>query len=452
MSKKTKSKNVRELALELILSVEKNQSYSNLALNSVMKKNNLSPADGGLLTEITYGTIQRKLTLDYFLEPFLNNKNKIDDWVIILLRLSLYQMHYLDKVPDHAVIFEAVEIAKRRGHKGISSMVNGVLRSIQRKGVPSLDLIKDEEERVAIETSHPLWLVKRWASQYGLDKTREMCAFNLLPPQQTARINAMKTNRDEVIKQLEQEGYAVEASKVVPDAIICLRGNLAHSKAFEDGLLTIQDESSMLVSYALDAHNDDKVLDCCAAPGGKTTSIAEKLTNGNVVALDLHEHKVKLINQQATRLGLTNITTVALDARKATDTFQQDYFDKILVDAPCSGLGVMRRKPDVKYTKSEGDIHRLAIIQMDILNTAASLLKPGGTLVYSTCTVDKDENEKVVQHFLQQHADFVEDNDMKNRLPESVRPFVSGNKLQLFPQDVESDGFYIACFRKRVNS
>lgn len=451
MSKKTKSKNVRELALELILSVEKNQSYSNLALNNIINKNNLSSADSGLLTEITYGTIQRKLTLDYFLEPFLNKKNKIDDWVMILLRLSLYQMLYLDKIPDHAIIFEAVEIAKKKGHKGISSMVNGVLRSIQRKGVPALDLIKDAEERIAIETSHPLWLVKRWVSQYGLDKTREMCTFNLLPPKQTARINAVKTNREALIEQLKEEGYAVEASDVVPDAIICLRGNLAHSKAFGNGLLTIQDESSMLVSYALDAHNDDKVLDCCAAPGGKTTSIAEKLTNGSVVALDLHEHKVKLIDQQAIRLGLTNITTVALDARKAKDTFQREYFDKILVDAPCSGLGVMRRKPDVKYTKSEADIYRLAAIQMDILNAAISLLKPGGTLVYSTCTVDKEENGQVVQQFLRQHPDFIEDNEMKNRLPERVRLFVTGNKLQLFPQDVESDGFYIACFRKKVN-
>ncbi|MGM9925327.1 MAG: 16S rRNA (cytosine(967)-C(5))-methyltransferase RsmB [Bacillus sp. (in: firmicutes)] len=452
MSKKPQNKNVRELALDLLLAVEKNQSYSNLALNNIINKNHLSPADSGLLTEITYGTIQRKLTLDYYLEPFLNNKNKMDDWVIVLLRLSLYQMHYLDKIPDHAIIFEAVEIAKKRGHKGIASMVNGVLRSIQRKGVPSLDLIEDDELRTAVETSHPLWLVKRWAAQYGLEKTKEMCAFNLMAPKQTVRVNPLKASREEVMKQLEEEGYAVEASDVIPDAIISLRGNLAHSETFKKGFITVQDESSMLVSYALGASDDDKVLDCCAAPGGKTTSIAEKLTNGNVVALDLHEHKVKLINQQAKRLGLANITTQALDARKAKDTFQEAYFDKILVDAPCSGLGVMRRKPDVKYTKSENDIERLAAIQQDILHAAATLLKPGGTLVYSTCTVDRAENDQVVQQFLQQHEDFMEDGELKERLPESVRPFADEGSLQLFPQDVKSDGFFIACFRKKVNS
>lgn len=450
MSKNNKSKTVRELALDLILSVEKNQAYSNLLLNNVINNNKLSSVDSGLLTEITYGTIQRKLTLDYFLEPFLKNSHKLDDWVKILLRLSLYQMYYLDKIPDHAIIFEAVEIAKKRGHKGISSLVNGVLRSIQRKGIPSLDLITDEEERISIETSHPLWLVKRWVSQYGIELTREMCECNLRAPLQTARVNVSKTNRDEVIDRLTSEGFSVKKSEVLSEGIVCLKGNLAHSKAFEDGLLTIQDESSMLVVHALNASNDDKVLDCCAAPGGKTTAIAEKLNDGNVTALDLHEHKVKLIDQQASRLGLSNITTVTQDARKAKEVFQTEYFDKILVDAPCSGLGVMRRKPDVKYTKNENDIQRLSTIQTDLLSSVTSLLKPGGIMVYSTCTVDQEENDKVVEQFLQEHPNFKKDIEFINRLPENVRPFARENSLQLFPQDLESDGFFIACFRKKV--
>ncbi|MGM9928897.1 MAG: 16S rRNA (cytosine(967)-C(5))-methyltransferase RsmB [Bacillus sp. (in: firmicutes)] len=449
MSKKQAVKGVRELALDLIYSVEKNQSYSNLLLNNVINKNQLSPADSRLLTEITYGTIQRKLTLDYFLKPFVKQNAKLDDWVMILLRLSLYQMYYLDKIPDHATIFEAVEIAKKRGHKGISSMVNGVLRNIQRKGVPSLEEIKNPIERISIESSHPLWLVERWVQQYGIEKTKDMCECNLRAPQQTARVNSKKATRAEVMKNLEEEGFQVKESEALPDGIVCLQGNLANSELFKEGFLTIQDESSMIVAYALGAKDDDKVLDSCAAPGGKTTSIAEKLTSGTITALDLHEHKIKLIDQQATRLGLTNITTMAYDARKVQEKFAAESFDKILVDAPCSGLGVMRRKPDVKYTKSEKDIERLATIQKAILQATAPLLKPGGTLVYSTCTVDQEENNQVVAHFLQENQQFIADTEFKNRLPEHVRPFVDENCLQLFPQDLESDGFFIACFRKK---
>ena len=447
MSKKQATKGIRELALDLIYSVEKNQSYSNLLLNNVINKNHLSSADSRLLTEITYGTIQRKLTLDYFLQPFVKNSAKLEDWVIILLRLSLYQMYYLDKIPDHATIFEAVEIAKRRGHKGISSMVNGVLRNVQRKGVPSLDLIENPIERISIETSHPLWLVERWVKQYGLEKTKDMCVSNLHAPQQTARINSRKTTRSEVLEILEAEGFAVKVSDTIPDGIVCLQGNLAHSQAFKNGLLTIQDESSMLVAYALGAEQGDKVLDSCAAPGGKTTSIAEKLGDGTIVALDLHQHKVKLIDQQATRLGLTNITTMAYDARKVQEKFAEESFDKVLVDAPCSGLGVMRRKPDVKYTKSATDIERLATIQKDILQATAPLVKQGGTLVYSTCTVDKEENEGTVKAFLANHPE-MEAIALEN-LPEQLMTKQQDGMLQVFPQDIGSDGFFVAAFIKK---
>jgi len=451
MSKKSSKKSVRELALDLIISVEKNQSYSNLLLNNIINKHQLSAADRGLLTEITYGTIQRQLTLDYFLQPFVKNGAKLDSWVRNLLRLSMYQMHYLDKIPDHAIIFEAVEIAKKRGHKGISSMVNGVLRNVQRKGVPSFDLIEDEEERVAIETSHPLWLVKRWSKQYGIAKTKEMCERNLVAPKQTARINIQKTTRDEVIEKLTAEGFSVEESHSIPEGIVSLQGNMAHSEAFAQGLFTIQDESSMLVAHALQVEQGDQILDCCAAPGGKTTSIAERLSDGKVMALDLHEHKVKLIQQQAIRLGLGNIDVCAFDARKVQEKFPEQSFDKILVDAPCSGLGVLRRKPDAKYSKSENDIINLSKIQKDIIDAAAPLLKPGGVLVYSTCTVDHEENDQVVTSFLQDHTDFVKDLTMKDRMPKAVAPLIKENSLQIFPQDLDSDGFFIACFRKKVN-
>ncbi|WP_163101451.1 16S rRNA (cytosine(967)-C(5))-methyltransferase RsmB [Peribacillus alkalitolerans] len=442
---------VRELALDLLESVEKNQSYSNLLLNNYINKNELSSLDAGLLTEITYGTIQRKFTLDYYLKPFVQNSKKVQSWVLNLLRLSLYQMIYLEKVPDHAILFEAVEIAKKRGHKGITSMVNGVLRNVQRKGVPSLDEIEDPIERISIATSHPLWLVERWVDQFGLEKTEMMCETNLTAPLQTARVNLTLINRERAIEDLMSEGFEVNESQIVPEGIVCLKGNLAHSNAYKLGHISIQDESSMLVAYALGAHQQEKILDCCAAPGGKTTHIAEKMDGkGAVLALDLHEHKVKLIQEQAQRLHLKNVATQALDSRKASNHFDKDSFNRILVDAPCSGFGVMRRKPDLKYTKSEGDVANLARIQNDLLHSVAPLLKKGGTLVYSTCTVDQAENEAAAARFLKDHPDFEADLSMVERLPESVKPFVSNHMLQIFPQDFGSDGFFISCFRKKV--
>jgi 16S rRNA (cytosine967-C5)-methyltransferase len=439
--------NVREAALEVIQAVEKNQSYSNLLLNHVIETSRLSSLDRGLLTEITYGTLQRRYTLDYYLKPFL--KKKAESWVQNLLRLSLYQMIYLDKIPDRAVLFEAVEIAKKRGHRGISGMVNGVLRAVQREGVPSLDLIKDPIERLSIETSHPLWMVKRWTSQFGFEKTKNMCEANLLTPLQSARVNLTRTTKEEVIDLLTEEGYQVQGSVFLPEAIQSLKGNLAHSNAYKNGLITIQDESSMTVAYALNILPGQHILDCCAAPGGKTTHIAEKLDKtGDVTALDLHEHKVKLIQETAARLGLDNIKAMALDSRKAGESFNENSFDRILVDAPCSGLGVLRRKPDIKYRKSLGDIEQLQNIQQEILEQAAKLLKEDGLLLYSTCTVDKLENESTVEAFLSKHEHF---EPYPLTVPEPIKPFVKHNMLQIFPQDFGGDGFFIACFRKKGN-
>ncbi|MCA1053463.1 16S rRNA (cytosine(967)-C(5))-methyltransferase RsmB [Rossellomorea aquimaris] len=440
-----KKKTVREAALDVIEAVEKNQSYSNLLLNSVIEKNELPSRDIGLLTELTYGTIQRKLTLDYFLAPFI--KGKLDDWVRHLLRLSLYQIVYLDRIPERAVLHEAVEIAKKRGHKGIAGMVNGVLRSIQRKGVPSLDSITDPVERLSIETSHPYWLVKRWTEQFGLDKTREMCEMNLVAPKQTARVNTTKLTREELIHKLSESNVEVKRSPVIDEAVQTVRGNLVKTDAFNDGDLTIQDESSMLVAHALQLEKGMVVLDACAAPGGKTTHIAELLGGtGEVHALDLHKHKVKLIDQNAARLGLSNIHTSTMDSRKAGETFKEESFDRILVDAPCSGLGVLRRKPDIKYSKKESDLSSLQKIQLDILSSVAPLLKKNGILVYSTCTVDRDENEGTVKAFLSDHPGF-EAYNLKG-LPGTVQPFIEGNQLQVFPQDFGGDGFYISCFVK----
>jgi 16S rRNA (cytosine967-C5)-methyltransferase len=445
----TKKNNVREIALDLLTTIEKNQSYSNLLLNTTIEKNELSQKDVGLLTELTYGTLQRKMAFDFYLNPFIKDNKKLADWIHHLLRLTLYQMVYLDRIPDRAAIYEAVDIAKKRGHKGIASLVNGVLRSIQRKGIPSLNEISDPNKRLAMETSHPEWLVTRWVDQFGFDKTKEMCEINLTAPMQTARVNLTKISRDECVALLEEDGFQIEKSPIIPEAIRCLKGNLASTISFKYGMFTIQDESSMLATYALGAEKDEFVLDACAAPGGKSTHIAEKMNNtGEVISVDLHQHKVRLINDNARRLGLENIKTSVSDSRHLQDKFKNVLFDRILLDAPCSGLGVMRRKPDMKYTKTEKDIERLSTIQQDLLKSVSPLLKKGGILVYSTCTVDKEENENTVLKFLENNPDFEPDLTFKDRMPEAVQPFITGYDLQVFPQDFGSDGFYIAVLKK----
>ncbi|WP_338753947.1 16S rRNA (cytosine(967)-C(5))-methyltransferase RsmB [Bacillus sp. FJAT-52991] len=444
---KQKKKQVREIALDMLESVEKHQSYSNLLLHSAIEKHDLSGRDAALLTEITYGTIQRKMTLDFYLAPFL--KKKIEPWVRQLLRMSIYQMVYLDKVPERAVIHEAVEIAKARGHKGISGLVNGVLRSLQREGLQDVNQIKDEAERISIATSHPLWLVQRWIDQFGAKKTQEMCELNLIAPMQTIRVNRTKADRDEVLHQLQEEGFQVELSPFIPEAIRILKGNIARSEVFEKGLATIQDESSMIVAYALDIERDQFILDSCAAPGGKTTHIAEKLQQtGNVTALDLHEHKIKLIKENTERLGLENVEAKALDSRKAGEMFQKESFDRILVDAPCSGLGVLRRKPDIKYAKKEEDLLALQHVQLAILKAVTPLLKQGGVLVYSTCTVDREENEGTVVKFLASNPEF--EPAALDHLPPQIQALTADHMLQVFPQDFGGDGFFISKFRKKV--
>jgi 16S rRNA (cytosine967-C5)-methyltransferase len=446
-----KAKNVREVALEILLAVEEKEAYSNLLLNKMIETHRLSERDVRLLTEIVYGTIQRRDTLDYYLAPFLKKARKLERWVRVLLRLTLYQILYLDRIPDRAAIFEAVEIAKKRGHRGIASLVNGVMRAILRQGVPPLEKIEDEVERLAVATSHPRWLVKRWVEQYGLTETKRMCETNLLPPKQTARVNTARITVEEAMDKLKQEGMEVVRGEVAAEAIQAKKGNLAHTEAFRCGWITIQDESSMLVARALGPREHERVLDSCAAPGGKSTHIAELMNNtGQVICADIHEHKVDLIEENAKRLRLTNISARALDSRRLGEVFERETFDKILVDAPCSGFGVIRRKPDIKYAKTEADIPSLAELQFEILRAVAPLLKKGGTLVYSTCTIDREENEAVIARFLDDHPEFSPDETMKQRLPEKVQPYVCNGQLHLLPHYFGSDGFFIASLRKKV--
>lgn len=423
--------NARELALEALISIEKEGAYSNLLINQLLAKHkDIDGRDRALFTEIVYGTIQHQRWIDFHLAPFLSKGKKLDSWVKQLLRLSVYQFLFLDRVPSRAVVHESVEIAKRRGHRGISGMVNGVLRNFLRSEKPSLEEITDTVERLAIHTSHPTWLVQRWVRQYGWDVAQRICAENNLPAKVTVRVNTLKASRAEVIERLAVEGFKLEEIEELDSGLRLVegQGNLAHTKAYQEGLFTIQGESSMHITPLLDPKPGMKVLDACAAPGGKTTHIAEYMQNeGRIIANDLHVHKERLIQEQVQRLGISNVETMVRDARRLPEQFQAE-FDRILIDAPCSGFGVIRRKPDLKWSKTEKDIGQIAAVQKEILEALAPLLKKGGSLVYSTCTMEEEENDAVIQTFLENHPSFKQ---------------VEGSTKQILPHDYHSDGFYM---------
>ncbi|APC48681.1 16S rRNA (cytosine(967)-C(5))-methyltransferase RsmB [Virgibacillus halodenitrificans] len=437
---------LRNAVLEILLRIEKDQSFSHLLINQELKSKKLNPKDEGLLTEIVYGTLQRQITLDYFLSKFVDSKKKLDFWVKALLRMSLYQMVFLDRIPDHAIIHEAVEIAKRRGHRGISSFVNGVLRNIQRQGVPDTEEIQDPALRISVETSHPEWLVKRWIGTYGYETTKAMCETNVTRKLTAVRIQPLRINRDEAIRILTDQGFEVQASTLSKQGIVIIKGNILQTDLFKQGYVTIQDQSSMLAAEMLNVIPGMTVLDACSAPGGKVTHIAEKMENkGTIYAHDLHKKKTKLIDQKAEQLQLDIVNTSQADARQLQEQYELETFDRILVDAPCSGLGVIRGKPEIKYHKAEEDVERLAEIQLSILNSVAPLLKRNGLLIYSTCTVDAEENENVVKKFLSEHVDFHVDTEFFSDLPNSVRESegISQYGFQLFPQNYNTDGFFL---------
>lgn len=440
---------VRYVALRTIERVDSGGAYSNLLLNEMINSSSLSEKDSRLFTELVYGTISRKLLLEYYLTPFIQHPKKVDSWVKNLLSLSIYQLVFLDKIPDHAIINEAVEIGKHRGNIGIARFVNGVLRAFQRQGAPSLDKISDPVARLSIELSMPVWLTEKLIQQLGMAETRALGLSLFEKSHASGRVDTRYTLIDEATGELKQEGIAATASQVSPYGVVAEKGFLAGSYLFEAGKLTIQDESSMLVAPAMQLSPNHVVLDACAAPGGKTTHIATFLDasqGGRVKALDIHTHKINLIRQNAQRLHVNEVVdTEKLDARQVKEEFPEQYFDRILVDAPCSGLGLMRRKPDIKYHKKPQDFEQLPTIQLEILESVAPTLKQYGIMVYSTCTIVQEENQEVVAAFLERHPEFKKIDVSVN---ERIATVINEQMLTLYPHQFGTDGFFICCMQK----
>lgn len=441
----------RFAAMNALVKVVNQQAYSNLLINQILNESQLSEKDGRLMTEIVYGTISRRLTLEYGLAPFIVKAKKVETWVHQLLLLSLYQLEYLDRVPEHAIVDEAVEIAKARGNIGASRFVNGVLRTIQREGVPQIEAIEDPVERLSVEISMPRWLVEQFIAEMGTEETRKLGLSLFTPSKVSARVNNELVEREQVLRDLSDDGLEVIASEISPVGIVGEKGFLAGSWLFKEGKLTIQDETSMLVAPSMQILPTHQVLDACAAPGGKTTHIAnylDALQGGKVTALDIHEHKVKLIMDNAERLQVSEkIEPFVLDARKVSEQFADNSFDRILADVPCSGLGLLRRKPDIKYSKKASDFASLPKIQLEILTSLAPKLKPSGLLVYSTCTISKKENQDVVAAFLAAHPDFEAIDVQGAESFQNNDPFPN---VTIYPHQHQTDGFFICCLKRKA--
>lgn len=433
----TKVETARSLALAVLEDVLVNQAYSNIALNKHLKGSQLSAADKGLVTEIVYGTVARKLTLEWYLSHFIEDRDKLDNWLYILLLLSAYQLRYLDKVPNHAVVNEAVELAKAR-KKGSEKLVNAVLRRILREGWPDIDSIKRKNKRDSIAYSLPVWLVSKLKEEYC--EERAQAIFESLLVRNKASIRVTDLSRKEEIKALLEATDSLLATT----GLVKEQGHFAGHDLFAEGAITIQDESSQLVAPTLRLQGDEQVLDACAAPGGKTVHMASYLTSGKVTALDLYDHKLDLIQENAQRLGVADrVQTQKLDARKVHEFFGRDSFDKILVDAPCSGIGLLRRKPDIKYNKETADFASLQQIQLEILGSVCQTLRKGGIITYSTCTIVSEENFHVVEAFLESHPEFEQ-----VKLEHECKDILKDGCILITPELYGSDGFFISQFRK----
>ena len=436
----------RNLAYKVLFDIEKNENYSNMAINKYFKDCDLDSRDRGFATEIIYGVVENKIYLDYIIDKLSKIKsNKLNLKVKILLRMGIYQILFLDSVSDYAAVNETVNLTKKLDNRS-AGFVNAVLRNVirQKEDIGEVK-IKDTVDNLSTKYSYNKWIVRNWISKFGREFTEDLLEANAERPSLYLRVNTLKTNRDELISLLEKQDVQCEKVPFIQEAIkVNNLKNIENNELYKKGLFTVQDISSMLVGKILNPQKDAKVLDVCSAPGGKTTHIATLMENsGQVVSRDIFEHKIKLIQNSVNRLGLKNVDVELFDAL-SLDKESIDKFDYVLADVPCSGLGIIRRKPEIKYKEKE-EIKDLPKLQKQILQNAAKYVKVGGTLIYSTCTVQDDENIEVVENFLQSNKRFqfekIENINIDLENEDKVY-------LKIYPNIHGMDGFFIAKLKR----
>lgn len=412
--------NVREIAVKVINEVIFDKAYSNIVLDKALNNEKISQVDKNFITKLVHGVLQNYYLLDYKIKK-LNNKN-IKRKVYLILLISLYQIDYMDKIPSYAVINEAVKLTKFLVDNYASKFVNAFLQNYLKENIEVREEdFKDKNTFLSLKYSMPLFVINLLMKQYGEEIALKILESTLVNASQSLRVNMFKTNKEELLKFSEYKDGNLKTSLIY-------QGETRNRLNLDmiNGLVSIQDEAGQLIAPLLELNKEDIVLDMCAAPGSKTCHMGEILKNeGKIIAIDLYEHRLELLKKASQRLGLSNIETRAYDSTKLHEIFKEESFNKILLDAPCSGLGVIRRKMDIKFNVSPESIDELVLLQKELLEEAYSLLKNKGILVYSTCTLNKKENEKQIERFTKNHL------DMKILEERTILPFENN-----------SDGFY----------
>ncbi|MEA4923390.1 MAG: 16S rRNA (cytosine(967)-C(5))-methyltransferase RsmB [Eubacteriaceae bacterium] len=421
----------RKTAYAALLDVEKKKSYSNIALNHQIVC--LRPNNEAFVRRLVYGVLENKILLDYVIDKLIPNdisKVKIND--LVILRMGIYQLAKMDSVPEYAAVNECVILAKKYA-KGRDGFINGVLRSyINNKfSIKLPDRTEDEIYYLSVKYSYAPWIIKLWMESYEPEFVEELLKAGNEVPDNEIRLNWLKIMKPDLIARLEAKGHEVKEGKYCQNTLHVSGGGLVDSKLYQEGFYSMQDEASQMAVQILDPKQGDTVIDVCAAPGGKTLAIGERMNNkGTITASDIYKRKVEIIDREAKRLGITNIKTRTWDATRV-DSSLVGKADKVIADVPCSGLGVIRRKPEIKYKENTEDMTGLPRKQLSILSASSKYVKPGGILMYCTCTIDQYENERVVSDFLRKNAAFKID-----------------ETKQLLPNVNGTDGFFICKMKK----
>lgn len=426
----------RNIALKSLYEINIKQAYSNIVLDKFINENRekLSNLDINFISELVYGVVTWKLTLEYIIQKYSKTKiKKMSDWVKNILYLGSYQIIFLDKVPKSAAVNESVNLCKKYNFKSVG-LVNAILRKIEKSDYKEISNITNSITRISLKYSMPEWIVKKFCDEYGEEETANICQNLNLRPNISVRINRLKGKMDLGEKGILEDFRTITGTK-----------NITKTKEYIEGNITIQDEAAGLSSFVLAPKEGEIVLDACSAPGGKTTYLAELMHNkGKIVAWDIYEERLKQVEQNAKRLGIDIIQTEVHDATKLKEEYVEK-FDKILLDVPCLGLGVIRRKPDIKWNRQEEDIKEISDIQFNILKTCSKYLKRNGTLVYSTCSMLKEENDAIIEKFIKEEK--FETVNIEEQIPNEFSKITTNNMVQFLPSQ-NHDGFFITMLKK----
>ena len=438
-------KSARRIAYDILYKVYMDSAYSNIALDSALEEEKPDVKDRAFISMLVYGVAERTVTLDYQLSLYLTQPlKKLKPQVLVILRMGVYQLLFTDKIPPSAAVNESVKLSKQCGCAYASGLINAVLRKVASGGLRLPDK-KDEIYFYSVKYSCPEWMIKLWDESYGRENALKICEASTGGVPTVLRVNTLKTTLQELKNTLANEGVESNFSDAVDDALLVRNhGSLRELDAFKAGMFHVQDIASQLCVKALNPKEGERVLDICSAPGGKAFTAAQYMKNsGRITACDIYPHRLKLIEDSASRLGIDIIETLANDASVYNEAL--GTYDKILCDVPCSGLGIIRRKPEIRF-KTAAEVDKLPKIQYSIMKTAALYLNKGGTMVYSTCSLNTEENEKVYNRFLSEHPDF----EPVEVLPEAARHGGRTDYITLMPHIHGSDGFFISAVRRRA--